>query len=325
MKEDLFKLIFVAILTAGVSIIGTTFYLKKTGFSQTGILSPEAAAQKAIEFINKNMLPESKASLVSVTEENGLYKFRLKIEENEYTSYVTKNGKILFPREGIDLESDLTQAQEETTAQEIPTQERPDVKLFVMSLCSFGLQAQKMFLPVYDLLKDKAEMGVYFVNYIMHEKEEIDENLRQYCTQKEEKEKYYQYLKCFVQDGDVEKCLNEAKIDKDKMNSCISETDKKYKITELYNDKSSWLNGRYPKFDVHTDLNENYGIRGSPTIVINDTIVEVNPRSPEKFKEVVCQAFNTPPEECAQKLSETPFSPGFGLEAGSSSGGGQCK
>lgn len=55
-----------------------------------------------------------------------------------------------------------------------------------MSYCPYGLQAEKMFLPVYDLLKNKAEMGIYFVNYIMHDKKEIDENLREYCIQKEQ-------------------------------------------------------------------------------------------------------------------------------------------
>jgi hypothetical protein len=179
---------------------------------------------------------------------------------------------------------------------------------------------EKAYLPVYNLLKDKADMGVYFVDYIMHEKKEIDENLRQYCIQKEQREKYYAYLSCFVKDGNFEKCLSEAGIDKDKMNSCISQTDQTYKITQSYNDKSTWLNGNFPKFDIYTDLNEKYGVQGSPTVVINDAVANVE-RSPEKFKEVVCQAFNTPPVECSQKLPEEATSPGFGLNTGSSSSG----
>jgi len=187
------------------------------------------------------------------------------------------------------------------------------------------LQAQKMFLPVYNLLKNKAEMGVYFVNYIMHEKQEIDENLRQYCIQEEQKGKYYDYLSCFVKDGKFNECLSQAQIDTTRMESCISKTDEQYKVTSQYNDKSTWLNGNFPKFDVHTDLNKQYGVQGSPTIVINDKVVEVSPRSPEKFKEVICQSFNSPPEECSQTLSNTAFSPGFGLEQGVSGSGGQCK
>ena len=81
------------------------------------------------------------------------------------------------------------------------------------------------------------------------------------------------------------------------------------------------MNGQFPKFDIHATLNEQYGIRGSPTVVINGSIVQISPRSPEQFKQVVCQAFNASPEECEQALSGTAFSPGFGLEEGSGSGG----
>jgi hypothetical protein len=253
-----------------------------------------------------------------VVEENGLYKLKLKIGNKEYPSYVSKDGKILFPNEGISLEEKIVQEKE--TPQTVEKRDRPDVKLFVMSYCPFGLQMEKAYLPVYNLLKDKADFGIYFVDYIMHEKKEIDENLRQYCIQKEQKEKYYNYLSCFVKDGNFEKCLSEASIDKDKMNSCISQTDQTYKITQSYNDKSTWLNGNFPKFDIYTDLNKKYGVEGSPTVVINDVVVNVE-RSPEKFKEAVCQAFKTLPAECSQKLPEETTSPGFGLSTGSSSSG----
>jgi len=323
MLKDLNKLIPILILVAGISIFGTYFYLTRIKTPQEKFLSPQEAAQNAINYINENLLQKGvTASLVDVVEENGLYKIRLKVGEKEFISYVTKDGKILFPEEGIDLEKKIAKEETPTSTQEIQKTDKPDVKLFVMAYCPYGLQMEKAYLPVYNLLKEKADMGIYFVNYIMHEKKEIDENLRQYCIQKEEKEKYYDYLSCFVKAGEFEKCLNEAKIDKEKMNSCISETDKEYKITQLYNDKSTWLSGRYPRFDVHTDLNEKYGVQGSPTVVINDKVVEVSSRSPEKFKEVICQAFNSPPEECSQTLSNTTFSPGFGLETGTSSGGG---
>ena len=323
MLKDLNKLIPILILVAGISIFGTYFYLTRIKTPQEKFLSPQEAAQNAINYINENLLQKGvTASLADVVEENGLYKIRLKVGEKEFISYVTKDGKILFPEEGIDLEKKIAKEETPTSTQEIQKTDKPDVKLFVMAYCPYGLQMEKAYLPVYNLLKEKADMGIYFVNYIMHEKKEIDENLRQYCIQKEEKEKYYDYLSCFVKAGEFEKCLNEAKIDKEKMNSCISETDKEYKITQLYNDKSTWLSGRYPRFDVHTDLNEKYGVQGSPTVVINDKVVEVSSRSPEKFKEVICQAFNSPPEECSQTLSNTTFSPGFGLETGTSSGGG---
>ncbi len=65
----------------------------------------EDLAQKAIDYINENMLSEGlTASLVSVVEESGLYKIHIKIGEEEYDSYVSKDGKLLFPSGFIKLE-----------------------------------------------------------------------------------------------------------------------------------------------------------------------------------------------------------------------------
>ena len=316
------NLIPISIIIAGLLIAGALIYLNqgKTEKAEGQVLIPQQAAQIAIDYINQNILQQgTTASLLSVAEENGVYKFRLKIGENEYDSYVTKDGKILFP-ESYDLAAAI-QKEEEGETEGITKQDTPDVKVFVMSYCPYGLQAQKMFLPVYDLLKDKAEMGIYFVDYIMHEKQEIDENLRQYCIQEEEKEKFSSYLSCFVKDGDFEKCLSETNIDRTELVTCVSEADQEYDITLQYNDKSTWLNERFPKFDVHSDLNEKYGVRGSPAVVINDQVVNISPRSPEKFKEVICQAFTSQPEECSQTLSNDIPSPGLGGGTGSSNEG----
>ena len=328
MISDMIKfsknLIPLAIVIAGLIIGGAVIYSNQRPEEKLPgieILSPQAAAEKAINLINQNILEEGvSASLIDVVEENGLYKIRFQIQEQEIEAYLSLDGKLLFT-ERINLEEVPTIVQEEGESQEILKRDIPDVKLFVMSYCPYGLQAMKMFLPVYDLLKDKAEMGIYFVDYIMHEKKEIDENLRQYCIQKEENEKYSSYLSCFVKDGNFDECLSEAKISRTKLESCISETDKKYEITAKYNDKSTWLDGRFPKFDVHSELDIKYGVGGSPTIVINDKVIIISPRSPEKFKETICQAFSSSPQECSQTLSLNVSSFGFGEGDGLSNEG----
>ncbi len=337
MTQDLSKLllatVILGVVIAGIFLAGKYLFFSQPKISpEQNILPPEKAAQKAIDFINQNKemfgIEGAEASLVSVNEENGVYKFKLKIGEKEYDSYVTKNGKLLFVG-GIDLDAKIPEPGE------IPKSDRPDVKIFVMSYCPFGLQAQKMFLPVYDLLKEKVDFGIYFVSYLMHGREEMEENLRQYCIQKEEKEKYRDYLGCFVKEGKFAECLKEAKVNEERLKICTQETDKIFKISEQFTKEG------YPPFDVHKELNEKYGVRGSPTIVINNSVVVQNrqycpggdiactvipdfDRSPEKFKQIICQAFNSPPPECNQKLSESQFSPGFGLEVGGS-GGGQCQ
>jgi hypothetical protein len=176
----------------------------------------------------------------------------------------------------------------------------------------------------------------------MHDKEEIDENLKQYCIAEQQEEKFSDYLKCFVVDGDSEKCLTQTLIDATKLTACISGIDTQYRITEQYNDKSTWLSGYYPLFGVHADLNDKYGVGGSPTIVINDITIVSNAqqcpegdfacvvisgldRSPESFKTAVCSAFDLEPEECAQTLSSDSPVPSFGAGTSASSDGAQCK
>ena len=303
-------------------------------------IKPEAAVVRAIDYINENMLsPEIRAEYADVKEENGMYSFKLVIQGQNYASYVTKDGALLFAEgvpQAIILDKKL---EEEKAAAEIDKSDRPEVKLFVMSYCPYGLQAQKMYLPVYELLKDKADMGIYFVNYAMHGKAEIDENLRQYCIQKEQSEKVAAYLKCFAADtkyaecstedctADYGKCLAEAGIDQSKLSSCVAATDKEFNITADYNDKSTWVSGVYPKFAVNDDLNSQYEVQGSPTIIINgkDASGAISSRSPEKFKQAVCAAFNEQPEECSTVLSEEQPSSGFGAAVSASdSAAGSC-
>lgn len=53
-----------------------------------------------------------KASLINVIEENGVYKFHFKVNEEEYDFYVTRSGKLLFTG-GIDLEQKPSEEQEQ--------------------------------------------------------------------------------------------------------------------------------------------------------------------------------------------------------------------
>jgi hypothetical protein len=269
----------------------------------------------------------SKATLVSVKEESGLYAFKLKVDGQEYESYVTKNGKMIFVQ-GVNMDESAAATDSAAAAPaDIVKSDKPDVKLFVMSYCPFGLQAEKMYLPVYDLLKNKTDMGIYFVNYAMHGKTEVDENLRQYCIQKEQTDKYAAYLGCFADDtkynacqssggadcaADFDACLAKTGVDKAKLSACTAAADTQFKVTADYNDKASWLSGQFPKFEVNDDLNVQYGVQGSPTVVINDTEADVSPRTPEQFKKIICGAFNTQPEECNTSLSTDAPSSGFG-------------
>ena len=303
-----------------------------SGGQNSALMAAETAVKKAVDYINQNMLASGTvATFKDVKDENGLYVFKLVVLGKDYPAYVTKNAKLLFA-EGIPQAIDLDKIVEKAGADStVLKSNKPDAKVFVMSYCPYGLQAQKMYLPVYDLLKDKATMGIYFVNYAMHGQKELDENLRQYCIQKEQGGKMSAYLKCFTvaataADGTAEfaKCLTSAQIDQTKLAACVAATDKEFKITAGFNDKSTWVSGQFPKFAVNDDLNTKYGVQGSPTIVINGQEINLETRSPQQFLKTVCGAFNVAPAECDSKLSTDQPSTGFGAGTTQTSAGGGC-
>ncbi len=302
-------------IIAGVLAILFVVSLATDGFKFGGI-SENEASEKTLSFINKNLLQgQAVAELKQVKEERGLYTMTLDIDGEEIDSYVTKDGSLLFPQ-AIDL--DNTPSIPTTATPEpvdLPKTDKPKVELFVMSHCPFGTQAEKGIIPVVERLAGKIDFEIKFVSYAMHGKEELDEQLNQYCIQKEQGGKFFPYMKCFLDGGDGAACLVEAEVDKTMMDSCVEKADTEFKVTEMYNDQSTWSGGRFPQFNIHKAENELYGVRGSPGLVINGEMASSG-RSPAEYLATICDGFSTPPAECMTELSTTAFTPGFGYEEG---------
>ena len=186
--------------------------------------------------------------------------------------------------------------QEKKAVVTLKKSDKPKVELFIMTYCPYGFQTQKAIIPVMELLRDKADIAIRFVSYAMHGKDEIEENLRQYCIQKNQYDKYIGYSRCFVASNDTVSCQKEAGIDVEKLQNCYSTTDKEFGVMKDLNDKSSWLSGRFPLFNVEKGLNDKYKVKGSPALVINGQVVNA-PRSSEALKQVICSAFNKPPAD----------------------------
>lgn len=202
--------------------------------------------------------------------------------------------------------------------------DKPVVELFVMSYCPYGLQMEKAYLPVWELLKDKADFSLKFVSYAMHGQKELEENTRQYCIQNEQADKFIPYLKCFTGKDDYKACLASAGVNQGKMNTCVTAADKKFGTMVKFNDKATWLNGNYPVYPVDGDLNEKYGVQGSPTLIINGAEAQAG-RTPEAVKQAICASFNNAPAECAKALSTFAVVAGFGTGAGADTGTAACQ
>jgi len=261
-------------------------------------------------------------TISEVVPEGDLYAVKLTVEGFDYTSYASKDGKLLFPQalELTKTNNELsTNTQAPSTSNEIPKSDKPQVDLFVMSHCPYGTQAMKGMLPAQNALGDKIDFNIKFVSYAMHGEIEVNEQLSQYCIQKElGRDVLSNYLSCFLDSGESEKCLNDTKISKNSIQSCIASADKEFSITASLNDKSTW-NGSYPPFNTHKDENIKYNVQGSPTLVINGVQAE-SQRDSKSYLDTICSSFNTMPDECKTELDSTPPSPGFGSSKTSTTG-----
>ena len=106
------NLIFIGILVLVLIVTGFLLFGGEKIESITSFLNPgvsnEAIAKKAVDYLNSNILQDArKANLLGFSQESGVIKINIKIGDNSYNSYVTKDGKIIFP-EGIivDLKSE---------------------------------------------------------------------------------------------------------------------------------------------------------------------------------------------------------------------------
>ncbi len=208
-------------------------------------------------------------------------------------------------------------------AADIPKTDKPNVELFVMSHCPYGTQIEKGILPVIDLLGDKIDFELKFCDYAMHGQEELNEQLNQYCIQKEQNNKLQPYLQCFLESSEGDACLEQVGINRSQLENCVTQADQEYKVTANFENKQGWK-GNYPPFNVYQQDNAQYGVQGSPTLVVNG-VKASSARDAQSLLNTICSGFKTAPEECSQQLDATPPAPGFGFEgSGSANASAGC-
>jgi hypothetical protein len=295
--------------------------IKPTSISGKAVADSDVG-KKTIDFINTYLVPDGNITLSSVSDLGSLYQVNTTYQGRIVPIYVTKDGKY-FIQQISDMtnppkvQADATAAAAATPAN-VTKSEKPKAEAFVFAYCPYGLQFEKALIPVYNLLKDKADINIVFIG-AMHGEYEKVESLRQLCILKEyDKDKLFEYLNKFNADTKIGTCGKDANcslplvetlmdsisIDKDKIESCMSSD-----AESLY----STDNARAKEF----------GISGSPTFVINGAKVQVS-RSAEDIKKAICNAFTEAPDECSQALSSAAATPGFGSGTAAASSGGGC-
>jgi len=297
------------------------------GFSGN-TLSEKEAGENLVKYLSE--IGYTGFIVNSVDESKGFYLVNTEYNGEEVPFYVTKSGYIVgnsLISIAEDVETSTT-----TTTSNVPKSDKPVVELFVMSYCPYGTQAEKGIIPVAELLGDKIDFKIRYVYYVMHGEKEVTENLREYCIQKEQPDKFLDYMRCFLEGNgvvsggyitegkNVNTCLSQAGIDTTKLNSCMDATDKEFEITKNLEDESLWMSGTYPLFNVDKELNNKYSVGGSPTLVINGVQSNAG-RSSASYLDAICQAFTEGniPSECGTQLSSASPSVYFGWDTTSSS------
>ncbi len=312
-------------LLAMVAILASALFLTACGsegsneelaYKPGKTIKPEEARVVAEDFINEFLMMDGmQASVRSDGLAYDLYRLKITFgSEEPIESFISKDGRLFFPQ-ALNIEEFKEEAAELNNAADIsnldlPKSDRPQVELFVMTYCPYGTQMQKGILPALEVLGDSIDFQQKYVDYAMHDKQELDENLLQYCIEKNNPDEFLNYLECFLADGQSASCLDENVTNQSTINSCITETDAEFKITENYNNKVDWR-GNYPGFNLHKSEVDLYGVSGSPTLIINGQEVPAS-RDSASLLQIICSAFNNPPESCNTQLPNTAPSPGFG-------------
>lgn len=277
-------------------------------YSQGGV-SSKKAGEIAVNYINQALAGQATVTLMEeAVKENGVYKLKLKIGDQEMVSYMTTNGKLIFPS-GIEANTDTT-ANNDTntdTTSDIPKQDKTSANLFVMSFCPYGNQAEEIMMKVVDLLKDKADIQLHYVIYenyqgggsnycmsngkycSMHGIQELNQNVRELCVQKYQGDKFWNFVKTINADCTAQN-----------VDTCWTGAASKTGI-DINKIKTCQTNEAIDLLKSEVELGTKYEISGSPQLVINDKEYS-GARSAEGYKAAICSGFNTAPSECSTSL-----------------------
>lgn len=309
--------ILVAIAVIAVIVTGVLIFTQNNkSFSVSSFLgmglSDQQIADRVIRYINENDLSASPASLVSFSSESGLVKVKLEISGNEYDSYASKDGKLMFPQAFDMSEMDDDDSGEDGGSTTVQKTDDPILEAYVVSRCPYGLQMQR---AMAEAVSENPELASYMeVRYMgsvsgntitsMHGDEEAQENLRQICIREEQPAKYWSYVACQMKAADTEKsCEYSTGVDSAKLSACVS-------------DSSRGI--AYASEDF--DLNDQYGITGSPTLVLNGTVIDGSGRSANGVKSDICSGFSTEADFCSSVLNTAAAAVSFSSTYASASG-----
>lgn len=299
-----FRVIALVIVVAIVSALLGAVIQSRMETSMSTVKAQDCG-EKTIQYINNNLVQSgTKASLVTVNEDHGMYQIVTLYQSQQLAIYASEDCTLLFPT--IINMTFTPQAQQPTKVPAPPTplkSAQPIVDLYVMAFCPYGTQAEQAMAPVQALLGSKAKINVRFITSIsgttvssLHGSQEAKEDLRQTYIQSTNPALYWKYLTAF--DSQCYPVVqNQTALD-----ACRNSVMTKLGLdpVKVETESQGSLALTYLKADA-TDVGAK-GITGSPTLIING-ITYSGSRTPEAYKEFICNSFTAQPGECNTNLS----------------------
>jgi hypothetical protein len=318
--------VLIGVAIVGVIVTAVLIYANLNhGFSIPNIfgMSDQQIGKKVIDYINGNQLSSTPVSLVKVSEESGLVKVTIKIDTQQFDSYATKDGKLLFPQAFDMSPKKASAAADQNTnsaknsaqaAASVTKTDKPMLEAFVVARCPYGLQMQRAMADAVKNMPSLAQdIKVRYIGSVsgntitsMHGDAEAKENLRQICIREEQPNKYWNYVACQMKAGDTAGCETSTGVDSSKLNACISDTSRG--VADAQKD---------------FDLSTKYNASGSPTLILNGTQISESSyggRSSDGVKSMVCAGFNTKASFCSTVLNTAEAAVSFSTTYASASG-----
>ena len=292
------------ISTVVLGVLVVVFLISGFGITGNVTVSKSGVESNLEKFLE--LQTDGTATIESIDSYNDyLYLSTVNLDGTKIPIYITKDGKYLI--QGLtSIEAEETSS---TTTTNIPNSDKPVVELFVMSFCPYGVRAENNILPVIDLLKDSIEFQIrYIVNVngdtisdvgSLHGLTETKENARQLVINKYYPDKFLNYIQNFNNN-----CYQYGQ-DETQLDACW-----KNEATKLGIDTSKVESLAYGTEGVNLLKAEEaeadkYSVSGSPTLIINGVKSNAIYSGTSATQTAICSAFNTIPDECSEKLSDS--------------------
>lgn len=298
-KSTIVAIIGIAVVIVILLVAGFTQNMPGQG----SVIPAQTCAQKTLTYINNNIVsPGTSVTLTSVTENRGIYEMKIAYLGNGMTIYTTRDCSSLFTSI-----IDMNTAAGSGTAPAAPPikTERPVVALYSMAFCPYGTQAENAMKPVAALLGSKADIRVRYITTItgntvasvwsLHGTSEAKEDLRQICIIKKNPEKFWEYLGQFN-----EACYPQYQ-NASLLDACWRNVTMAVGIDSKIIETCASGEEGLALLKADEALSNKDGASSSPTLIINGQEYR-GTRTPDAYKQAICDRFVTPPAECSTIL-----------------------